>query len=211
MNCIILGDKFQKRMKSKGCVGLFDLNNKSIIQHQYRNIKQNFPYANIIYVHGFESKKLCSFVEKNSTLANNMTMVHNAKYERYNQGYSLSLAQEYLNDGFLLLLGENIFNYHHMHNYINYNSHDSYVLLDKKHKGSLGCTITNQKIEHIAYDLDNSLCEIYYISKTHASYIKKLINNSAYYNYFIFELINKLLDNHQIIKPLFINQKQLST
>ena len=39
MNIIVLGDKFQKRMKSKGCVGLIKINNKSIIQLQHKTIK----------------------------------------------------------------------------------------------------------------------------------------------------------------------------
>ena len=65
MNIIILGDKYQKRMKSRGCVGLIKYNNKNIISHQYKTLHSIFPNANIIYVYGFDNKRFISYINKN--------------------------------------------------------------------------------------------------------------------------------------------------
>jgi hypothetical protein len=43
MNIIILGDKFQKRMKSKGCTALLDYNKKPLFYYQYNIIRSIFP------------------------------------------------------------------------------------------------------------------------------------------------------------------------
>jgi hypothetical protein len=63
--------------------------------------------------------------------------------------------------------------------------------------------INNSKIENIAYDLDNYLSEIYFLTKNHSIMIKDLLKNKINHNCFIFEIINKLIDMDQNISPLF--------
>lgn len=208
MNFIILGDKFQKRMKSKGCVGLIKINNKSIIQHQHKIIKQVFPQSNIVYVYGFESKRFHSFIHKNDQLNTDIVSVYNPHFEEYNNAYSLSLVQNFLNDPCIILFGDTIISKKTFDKFIPQNG--SQIFVSKKHKNRLGCIINDSKIENISYDLDNYLAEIYYLTKDHARMIKNLLGNKINYNCFIFEIMNKLIDMDQTIYPFFSEHSSLT-
>lgn len=200
MNFLILGDKFQKRMKSKGCVALIKTHNKNIIQSQYNIIKKVFPKAKIIYVYGFDSKRFITFLDKQKDLSDIIT-INNPCYEDKNYGYSLFLLQQYLNDDCFIMFGDNIiskciFNKFDI-------SKGSQVFISKD-KNKLGCIINQNKIENISYDLDNYLSQIYYISKNDARVLQNLIKNPKYHNYFIFEIMNKMIDLNRNILPLMI-------
>ena len=204
MNIIILGDKYQKRMKSKGCVGLIKINSRNILQLQHRVLKQVFPEANIVYVYGFEGKKFNSFISKSTLLDNDIISIYNPYYETYNNSYSLSLTKDFLNDDCLILFGDLILSKKIFDKFINKN--DSQIFISKQNKNRLGCIINDNKIENISYDLDNYLTDIYYLTKFHANMIQNLLTNKINYNCFIFEIINKLIDMNQNIKPLFLQR-----
>lgn len=201
MNFIIIGDKFQKRMKSKGCVGLIKINHNSIIQHQFKIIKTAFPQAQIIYIYGFEGKKLLSFIYKNEPLKNNIVTIQNKRYEEYNSAYSLYVAKEFLNDDCFIAFGDNVL---HPKMFNGFDTKDgSQLIINNKSKNRLGCVLYNNKIENIAYDLENYLSEVYFLSKQDSSVLKKMIENENIHNYFVFELINRLIDYDINIKPFF--------
>lgn len=201
MNIIILGDKFQKRMKSKGCVGLIKTNHKPILHHQYHIIKQAFPKARLIYVYGFEGKKFVSFLDKNKVSLPDIIPIQNAAYDQKNNAYSLFLASTYLNDDCIVLFGDNIL---HKKTFVHFKPSDnSQVFINRKQKNKLGCIINQHKIENIAYDLDNYLSEIYYIPKEHASLLKTILADTSQHNCFLFELINKLIDANKTVSPEF--------
>jgi CTP:phosphocholine cytidylyltransferase-like protein len=204
MNFIILGDKFQKRMKSKGCIGLVQNNNKPIIEIQYKTIKKHFPLATVIYVTGFESKKLSNYLDKNKNLYKDIILVNNREYENYNRGYSLSLIQQYLNGQCFICLGDNT-----LKNTLckfNEKKHcdTSKVFVSEQNNTGLGCVITDSVVENICYGLDNYVSDAYYLTSDHSLRLQKLIQDKKYHNYFVFELINNLIDQQQIFKPLII-------
>lgn len=202
MNIIILGDKYQKRMKSRGCVGLIKFNNKNILTHQYKVLKTKFPNAHIVYVYGFDNKRFISYVNKNLLTYPNMTLVHNSNFDKYNSVYSLSLVSNFLNQDSLILFGDYIPKNHTFHNFKKTN--ESQVFINTKTKTKLGCIINNNSVENIAYDLDNCLSEIYFISKNQIEIFKSLITSPSHYNYFIFEIFNKMIDANQKIIPNYI-------
>lgn len=205
MNVIILGDKFQKRMKSKGCVGLIRVNKLNILQHQIKYLRQAFNDCNIVYVYGFDSKKFVSYLNKNDSLQNNFTPIHNPLYNKYNNGYSLSLAKNYLVDECLILFGDNMIGNKVFDKFSS--DGGSQIFVAPNIKNRLGCILVDNKIENISFDLDNYLYEMYYLSKNDSLMLKQLIDNSKYYNYFVFELINKLINNNCYIKPFILNKK----
>jgi len=202
MNIIILGDKYQKRMKSKGCVGLIKLYNKNILTHQYKILKTKFPNANIIYVYGFDNKRFLSYVNKNIMSYSDIKLVYNPHYEQYNNVYSLSLLRDYLNQDCLILFGDHIFKNNTFDNFKRTN--ESQIFINVKTKTKLGCIINNDTIENVSYDLDNYLSEIYFISKNQIQTFRNLITNPAHHNYFIFEILNKMIDTNQKIIPNYI-------
>lgn len=203
MNIIILGDKYQKRMKSRGCVGLIKFNNKNILNHQYKTLKHKFPNANIIYIYGFDNKRLLSYINKNLFSYPHLSLVHNTNYDKYNNVYSLSLAYEYLNQDCLIMFGDHIIK-HQTFDHFKY-TNESQVFVNKKIKTKLGCIINSAKVENISYDLDNYLSEIYFISKAHIETFRNLISNPLYHNHFIFEILNKMIDSQIKIIPFYTN------
>jgi choline kinase len=206
MNIIILGDKYQKRMKSRGCVGLIKYNNKNIFTHQYKTILSTLPSAQIIYVYGFDSKRFLTYFDKHSDHYPNITLINNDKYELYNNAYGIYLAQEYLNDDCIILFGDHIVKpslFDHFRP-----TTESQIFVNRKAKTRLGCVINNNIVENISYDLENYLSEIYYISKDQIDLFRDLVSNPKNHNNFIFEIVNKMIDLKQSIKPFYIHHKQ---
>lgn len=206
MNFIILADKYHKGMKSKGCVGLIKVNARiNVFEHQYRLIKEQFKRSKIIYVYGFDHKKMASFInEKNYK---DVKTIYNSRYEEYNYTHSLSLAQEYMNKGFFILFGDTIFKKNIFNNAPNKNSQ---IFINNKQKNTLGCIIDqNQSIHNISFDLDNYLMDIYYINKKDSQLMQSLVINPKYKNYFVFEIINKMIDHGIQFSPNIKNQKNL--
>jgi choline kinase len=203
MNCIILGDKFQKRMKSKGCVGLIKNNNRCIIQNQHKILKQIFDTElKIIYVYGFESKRLNAFITKNEELSDDILLIYNKNYELYNHAHSLFLCRDYLDDDCLIIFGDSILSSKTFTKFDK--SIGSQIFINKNARNKLGCVIQNSEIQNISYDLDNYLSEIYFISKKDAQELAKLLSNTDIHNYFIFEILNKMIDNRCVIKPFYV-------
>jgi choline kinase len=199
MNIIILGDKYQKRMKSRGCVALIKHQNKNILNHQYKIVNSCFPNSNILYIYGFDSKRLSSYVNKHIDYYENVKFVYNELYESRNNVYSLNLIKNQLNDSCIILFGDHLIKNSMFHNFNP--TEESQVFISDKIKTRLGCIINNDKIDNISYDLENYLSEVYYISKNQMSLFKNLISNPSNHNCFIFEIFNKMIDLNQKILP----------
>lgn len=201
MNIVILGDKYQKGMKSKGCMGLFPHNNSSnLLQNQYRILSKIFPKCKIAYVYGFDQKRISSFFKKNPE--KNLVPIFNSNYELYNSCFSLSICQELLDDDTLIIHGglkltKKIFKKFDT-------TLGSQVFVNKKYHNDIGCIIYNKKISNISFDLTNHIYEIYYISKNNIELFKRLVLDKQNYNCFIFEIINKIIDNQVVVLPYHI-------
>lgn len=202
MNIIILGDKYQKRMKSKGCSGLIKYNNQPIIAQQFKIINKYFPNSKIAYIYGFDSKRLVSYIHKH--LPQDIDLLYNSCYDKLNYGYSLYLAKDYLDDDCIIMFGDKLIN----NIFKNFNPEiGSQIFVNAKQKSKLGCVIGDNRIYNVCYDLDNYLSETYFISKKDTPILKHIINNKFNHNCFIFEIINKMIDSNSNITPHFISNK----
>lgn len=207
MNIIIVGDKYQKGMKSKGCVGLIKHNNnETLFDNQYRILRDKFPKSKITYIYGFDHKRFINYFKKR--LYNNINLLHNKYYDQKNTGFSLNLANTVLDSDTLIVLGnitlrKNIFN--------KFCPNDkSQIFIDTYNKiSNIGCIVTNNIISNISPELNNNLCEIYYLSKTDSILLQNLVKQNKYNNYFLFELINKIIESGSQIVP-YITQSKIS-
>lgn len=198
MNCIILGDKYKKGMKSKGCAGLIPYGKNTIFHIQYSVIKNNFPNCKIVYVAGFEGKKIQSVIEKSY---GDIYFVNNDQYDTKNEIYSLFLSKNFLNDSTLIVSGYNI-----LTDKIFKSFNDrcgSQVFVSEGNDSDIGCTISDNQVLNIDFGLDNHISDIYYIQDSHINFFKHMIENKIYHNYFLFELINKMIDQNLHIKPFY--------
>lgn len=200
MNFIVVGDKYLKGMKSKGCAGLIKLDKSlSIFDYQYKTIKSYFPKSVITYIGGFEYKKLENFIHKNYP---DVRLIANNHYEIKNDAYSLSLIKNYIIDNTFIMFGYTILNKKILDKFDT--NLGSRVFVIKNHQTPVGCIINNNKIENISFDLPNHIEDLYYIAKNDISIFYSLVSDARYHNHFVFELLNKMIDNYHItIRPSF--------
>jgi bifunctional N-acetylglucosamine-1-phosphate-uridyltransferase/glucosamine-1-phosphate-acetyltransferase GlmU-like protein len=204
MKFIILADKFQKRMKSKGCVGLMPFKNTCLFDYQYSIIRSVFPDATIVYVYGFDSKRFISFYNKNDY--NNTHLICNNNYEQYNHSYSLYLAKEYIDEDCMIMFGDVLINNKTFSKFNPLNGSQIFIN-NTNYNSDIGCVINKNCVYNIAHGLSNKLCNIYYINKQHRYLLQKIINNNEYHNYFIFEILNKMIEQKTIVSPYFVTNK----
>jgi CTP:phosphocholine cytidylyltransferase-like protein len=206
MNFIILADKYIKGMKSKGGTGLVKVNSRfNLFETQHKIITKNFKNPKIIYVYGFDGKKISHFFDQRKY--SNVIPIYNENYEKYNNTYSLSLAQKYIEKDFFILFGYSIFK---KQIFENFNKSNSQIFLNNKTKNHIGCIVDNENVNHICFDINNYIMDIYYISKADAPLMKELCTTPRYKNYFIFELLNKMVDMGVCIKPTTKNYKNIN-
>lgn len=206
MNFIILADKYQKGMKSKGGLGLLKLNTRTnMIEHQYKQIKKVFPKAKIIYVYGFDSKKIETFLQEKKY--KDLIQIYNPNYDHHNFAYSLRLASDYLDKDCFITFGDVGFKSSIFNNFSKDNG--SQIFINNKQKHKIGCVINDNRIMHISFDLGNYISQIYYISKKDAERLRQLTSQENLKNYFFFEIINKLIDNNVGFYPFIKNNKNL--
>ena len=205
MNFIILADKFQKGMKSKGAVGLLNINKQKMIEHQYQHIKKKYPHAKMIYVYGFDSKKIEAYSQENKK---KILYIHNSQYETKNYAYSLYMAKEYLNDECFITFGDTVFKSSIFKKFMN---DKSQIFINKSRKNELGCIIADEVISNISFGLTNYISDMYFLTKQTANLIQSVISDNRYHNYFIFELINKTIDEGQAFYPYCNSKKSVAS
>lgn len=198
MNVIIIADKFQKRMKSKGCVGLIkDKKNRTFIEKQYSILDSTFDIKQIAYVYGFDNKRFETFFAKNENSLSKLYPVYNGEYDKYNTGFSLGLVSNFLVDECIVFFGDTDIT---KKTFKNFENNKSKLFLCKTSNSGLGCVIQDDRVKHISYQLDHDLSEIYYLDKEAALALNQILATNKFYQYFLFELINKLIDNKHIVQ-----------
>lgn len=206
MNIIIIGDKYQKGMKSKGCQATIPFQKHTMLEHQYMVLKKFFPFSRITYINGYDNKHLSSFIK---TKKLDIRLIDNPLYSSTNNAYSLYLASNLLVQKSIILFGHTILT-NKCFDKLKTNN-QSKILVNKMNlphnTGELGCVIQNDKVENISFDLPNPILDIYYLTKDHAEQLKNIIDDSKKHNNFIFEIINILIDSGMHISPFFVSQK----
>lgn len=191
MNCIILADKYEKGSKSKGWSGSKMINKKhTLIKNQVSTIQKVFPKCRIYYVYGFDSKK----VEEHliSQQYENFKAFYNEEYNTSGEIYAIAKTHECIDSDCLIIKGNIILKPSMFTNFHKKN----HIYISTEHSKELGCT-TNEKqeVNYLFYDLDYSLLDMYYIDSVSIELFKKIIFRKEYKNYFLFEIINKMIDS----------------
>lgn len=197
MNIIILGDKYTKGMKSKGCQGLLKLNKKhTYIDHQIKTIFQYSNFAKIYYVYGLGDKKFLSYIVDRPILSD-MVCVYNEQYDKKNETYGCFLCKDLCvnNQSILILNGNSKINTKKFKKL--QKSQNSCVLsCDDMNEQHIGCVYQNHKIENIGFDLSNQIDNIYYIQQQDTRKFWQLVGDCKNHNRFIFEIINMMIDSN---------------
>jgi CTP:phosphocholine cytidylyltransferase-like protein len=201
MNIIIIGDKPQKNMKSRGCVGLIKYNRiNTLLENQYIVLKSVFPKSKIIYVYGFDHKKFKTYLDHSSK---KIIPIYNEYYDKFNAGLSLYLAKDFLIDNSLIINGNTILNKKIFESFKPTNISQVFVNQNKK-ISDVGCVIGNSRVENFSLDLTNNIYNIYYLSKKDSTTLANMLDNKKHSNYFVFELLNKMIDIGVCFNPVYV-------
>lgn len=199
MNCIIVGDKYQKGMKSKGCSALMRTGKRgTLLNSQYEILNNSFDHIPITYIYGFDSKRLLEFVQENDY---RMDMVYNENHDKYNESFSVNLASDKLDDETLIVLGYQTLTPKTFKKFNNLEKSGVFIS-GADHKPKVGCVILDNNITTLNFDLDNPIHDIYYLNRECSAALKELLQTQRYHNYFLFELLNKLIDKGLQIRPI---------
>lgn len=206
MNFIILGDRYQKGQKSLGCQALIQLNKTMhMFDCQYNSIKSCFQNAKIIYVGGFEYKRLYNFMFSN--YKDVICLDNTSNYQTFNEAHSLTLIKDIKLSDTFITLGYNELSRQTFKNF--QKSDGSQIFVSTIIENQLGCIVNKNMVENISFDLPLYIRNIYYFTKQDTEKILSILSSKKYYNYFLFELVNRLIDTGSVIKPFTCKQQTL--
>lgn len=203
-NIIILGAKPIKGISSLGPIHSVPINNnKSIVEIQLQNLKKRFNLDNLIYIGSDETDCF-----ENSIQNCNIHYLSNTYNKIKNNGYSLSMVKNhglFKYDTTLIMFGKTLFDYRIFDKAIK--SKVSSVFLDtsKKNRYRIGCNIDiDGGINNLFYNLDNKLCGIYLLKNIEHKYLLDILKTENCDNYFIFEIINRIIDRNGRFEPIYV-------
>lgn len=205
-NIIILGAKPIKGISSIGPIHSIPVqNNKSIIEIQIQNLKKRFNLDNVVYIGSDEQNTLPPSIQNPS-----IHYLSNPYNKIKNNGYGLSLVKQndlFKYDTTLILFGKTLFDYRIFDKAIK--SKDSTIFIDNSKKNSyrIGCNVddTSGNINNLFYNLNNKLCGIYLLKNNEHQSMMRILKKENYDNYFIFEIINRIIDLNGLFKPIYIS------
>jgi len=190
MNLIILADKFQKGNKTKGWPGCIPVNKKrSLIENQVFTARRVFPKCKIYYVYGFDHRKVENYLyEKNFK---NFVPIYNKKFAEEGETSAVACAADYLDTGSIIVGGDILLKPSNFKNFIDKN----HLYSSNSNVDDLGCNINGfGDVEHIFYELPNYIMNMYYLDRKHIEVFRKIVYQHEYRNYFLFEIINKMIE-----------------
>jgi len=202
---LILVPEITKGMKSVGSKALLHIKNSvSVLQYQIDQIKKYDKHANIFIGTGFESEKIKKIFK---SYHKNLYFIENPEYSRTNQAYILGkFAQEYSSNQLLVISNGILFK----NNPFKMSDESKIFLIDKpKYNFTIGCSESDD-IHYLFYDLPIAWSECVSFNRMAVNcinHINKEINISQMY---LFELINLLIEKHNIhFDRDFINKKNI--
>jgi hypothetical protein len=205
MNCVILADSPVKGIKSKGWIGSLPVNSKyNLIDHQVNVLEKSFPKCKIIYVYGFDNKKVENYLRK---MHREITFVKNLEYSQYGQAFSIYQTIDLIEKECLFFYGDLVIQ---PSMFKSFNRKNSQIFINKQKKSELGSSTDSQNnVEHINYGLDNPVMNMFFINDKNMYNFKEIIQNWNYRNYFYFEIINRMIDQGAQFSPTEFNRSNL--
>jgi len=178
------------RMKAYGIKSLIPLNTTTnIIEHQLKTIFKVFnrKTTEVILVTGFQSLKLM-----NNT-PDDLLKVENERYLETNVIRSLGMGLRVAkHSAVLVIYGDLVFNIHALTTDLQ----KSTLMIDKNTMGEneVGCTIDNERIENVLYNLPNKWAQIGYFVGKELALLKQFCWHPSNERKFGFEAINHIIE-----------------
>jgi choline kinase len=210
MNFIILGDKYSRGTKTKGCSALIQYNKRrNVIETQCYNILRSKPRSKIIYVYGYEDKKIENYFQSNKIGKNkNIHLIYNPEHAITGHCNSLAKAKAFFNEDCFICFGNTIVN-HKIFRDMDETNSQVFTTSEETGLSEIGSVIENGQVENLFYELPNKCTNTYYINKTDSRVLEALVTDHSHRNLFIFEIINKMISHGINMYPTKVSKKSI--
>ena len=208
--CFILSYEITRGMKSVGPKALLkSKKSKELINCQILGLENKKLDLKLIL--GFGYDKIKKKVENDK-----IDIIKNDLFEETNHGYAFELILDHYNDkkyaGCMIINNGILLNKSIISQILDSNLKESkifYINTKKDTNFNIGFTINNDKVEHMFFNLGNNLWgEVLYIDNESIKKHRQLYTSSMR-NMFLFELINKSIDNGMIYKPIKLRNSDI--
>jgi hypothetical protein len=191
-NVILLSYEITKGMKSFGskCLLPVKVNNKVdfLLNHQINLLQKSLgSVEKFLLVLGFDIEKICKKIH----FGDDIEIINNEAYRSYGQSYALSLALSKIDNKYpTLILMSGIL----IKSPLNINTDNNIVFVTNNKNSSfrLGCTLVDNRVEYLFYNLEPYWAECLLVQPQHLDRFIDLTNSNK--NMLFFEIINKSLE-----------------
>lgn len=181
---------------------LLQLWQKTIIEYQIETILSVYPSCELLIIVGYDAHKI--FNQLKTLKKKNVRLIYNPNFDSTNSLYNLGLGLfNNTNDNVLYIDGINLFD---KNTISDLNTKESIAVVDESlNDKNIGVTINNNIIEFFSGDLYPKWANIIFLNTPELRKIEEYAINPRFYNRYIYEAINLIIDNNAIIKPKNIN------
>lgn len=198
------------RMKSYGVKSLIKLKpNLTILDHQLNIIHRTIPNNEIILVTGFESTKLMN------NAPSNIIQIENERYEETNVLRSISMGlRAVTTTNVLVIYGDLVFNSHTLNIPLNKLSKENKSALivgsNIMSDDEIGCTIVNDKVEYLSYNLPVKWSQITFFTGKELSLLQQIAWNQDKEKWYGFEALNYIIEKGGEFQAITPNKIQIT-
>lgn len=141
-----------------------------------------------------------------------MKKIPRVKYIKYdtndlsNIGLAINKSIKYISNASLAIMNIEMFFDHKILSKLTMKNNAIIVNKNNKFCSKIGCTIENNKVSFIFYELENKVCEFVYIHKNSLDNFKQIIEDKVSNNMYLFEILNILIENNIQLDPCITNE-----
>ena len=141
-----------------------------------------------------------------------MQKIPRVKYIKYdtndlsNIGLAINKSIKYISNSSLAIMNIEMFFDHKILSKLTMKNNAIIVNQNNKFCSKIGCTIENNKVSFIFYELENKVCEFVYIHKNSLDNFKQIIEDKVSNNMYLFEILNILIENNIQLDPCITNE-----
>jgi hypothetical protein len=205
LDILLLVPEITKGMKSLGSKALLPIKNSTIVlDYQIQQLKKIDQNCNIFIGAGFESDKIRKAITKYSRVQ----VIENQNYINTNQAKLIELFTKHRSSRNSLLIISNGILFKNPS--LKYTGGSKIFLIDKpKANFNIGCN-DSKDIHYLFYDLPTPWSECVLLDDAAVQHMKHICSSQNVDQLFLFELINILIEKHNVVfDKHFISKKNI--
>jgi hypothetical protein len=202
---LIIVPEITKGMKSIGSKALLVIKDPiTIIDYQINQIKKALPDSRITIATGFEADKIVKIIGEK----HNVKFIYNNRYKTTNQTECITLQLQENKCKNLLIISNGII-FKEIDFSIHQETMSKIFVIDKpKYNFTIGCS-NSHYAEYLFYDLPIVWSECFFLNEEALDMIKAILAKENIEQLYLFELVNKLIDNKIIFEKEYISKKNI--